>query len=523
MQLQQGLHGKLKLDTRPPFEIVTLDELISRQPLNPEPDVLCLPTLGDNRAVLAVLRAAGYTCLENYSDDQYDLPALVKNGRRSAGQEVCTPLAAIYSDLQNGVDEFVRRKQVGEAEFRHKRRLVLIDSQGPGPCRQGQYPGLHRLFFQRSAPGNSTAESCNRLPCGTLFEFLLLEESEGYRGNFPDWVMLRIYQGLILKGLLQSIYFKAGSACRDYAQFLQMTEEFGRLQATVYGLLESFTGPGQTAGRLLDLFDGHPVTGLPIRYFAYRMHGREFAGPLRRFARRWTSVRPRHRDRLEIMVTGEGYMRLAQAETIFQILLGELGFGRFELDVTPVLSYLELILEEHAERCRSALRADINRAERSGGRKSASGTVARERQKLRTIAVLRFLLREVLARPLYRACGLQMPEATSRVVEVSRELLPTFRPLGEFAPYLGEVLGELRRGTDIVLNVAPGGCQTSSMGEVMTPCIMSRVGNGAGRVQTLLSTEGDVDEEALTLAVLKATGPRRYYQLRGTGVVRSGS
>jgi len=518
MQLEQGLHDKLGLDTRPPFEIVTLDEQISRQPLNPETDVICLPTLGDNRAVTAVLRAAGYTCLENFRDDEYDLPALVKNGRRSAGQEVCAPLAALYSDLQNGIDDFVRRVQAGEPEFSDKRRLVLIDTQGPGPCRQGQYPGLHRLFFQRSAAGKAAGESANCLPCGAMFEFLLLEESEGYRGNFPDWVMLRIYQGLILKGVLQSIFFEAGCACRDYAEFRQMTTEFRQLQATIYGLLQSFHGPGRTAGKLLRLLERHPLAGLPVRFMAYRMHGREFVRPLRRFARRWVGARPRRGDRLRIVVSGEGYMRLAQAETIFRILLSELGFGRFQLDVTPVLSYLELILEEAAERSRNELQAAGSRAARNGGRDS---TADREKHKLRTVGLLRFLLRKVLARPLYRACGLQMPAPTSRMVETSRELLPTYRPLGEFAPYLGEALEELRHGTDVLLNVAPGGCLTSLMGEVMTPCIMHRAGDSGGRIQTLLSTEGDVDEEALTLAVLKATGPRRYYRSGQPAVARN--
>ena len=79
---------------------------------------------------------------------------------------------------------------------------------------------------------------------------------------------------------------------------------------------------------------------------------------------------------------------------------------------------------------------------------------------------------------------------------------------------------ELRGSADVVLNVAPGGCMTSLMGEMMTPCIMRRAGEGGGRIQTLLSTEGDVDEEALTLSVLKATGPRRYYQLREPGMAR---
>ena len=61
----------------------------------------------------------------------------------------------------------------------------------------------------------------------------------------------------------------------------------------------------------------------------------------------------------------------------------------------------------------------------------------------------------------------------------------------------------------------------SLMDEVITPCIMHHSGADGGRMQTLLSAEGDVDEEALTLAVLKATGARRYYQLRQPDMVRA--
>lgn len=107
-----------------------------------------------------------------------------------------------------------------------------------------------------------------------------------------------------------------------------------------------------------------------------------------------------------------------------------------------------------------------------------------------------------------------MPPPTNQMVEVSRELLPTYRPIGELAPYIGEALVQLRHGGDVVLNVAPNGCMVSTMGEVLTPSIMHADGVGSGRIQTLLSAEGDVDEEALTLAILKATGPQRYYQVR---------
>jgi len=514
MQLQQGLHDKLAIDTREPFEIRVLDELVSDEPLNPDTDVLCLPTLGDNRSVTAVLGAAGYTCIENYSDENYDLQGLVKTGRKAAGQAVCAPLAAMYADLKNGVDEFIRRRRDGDPRFAGKKRLVLIDSQGAGPCRQGQYPGLHRLFFNNSGSDHRHDRGCNGLPGGTLFEFIVLDEGEGYRDNFPDWVMLRVYQGLILKGILQGILFKAGAACRNYQEYQRFMADYRTLQAKIYELLETYTGPGRFGQWLIRLFGKFSVTSIPLKYFVYHVHGREFVKPLKRFAATWIDRQSQSGDSLDILITGEGYMRLSQADEIFRILLGEIGFKRFNLEVSPVLSYLECLLEEAGESSRTALEVTRSRQSRSGIDTADTKLLKTEKRKQRTIRSFRFMLRKLLARPLYRASGLQMPPSVNEVIETSRELLPTYRPIGELAPYIGEALIELRHGVDIVLNVAPNGCMVSSMGEVLTPSIMHADGVGSGRIQSLLSAEGDVNEEALTLAILKATGPQRYYQVR---------
>jgi hypothetical protein len=49
------------------------------------------------------------------------------------------------------------------------------------------------------------------------------------------------------------------------------------------------------------------------------------------------------------------------------------------------------------------------------------------------------------------------------------------------------------------------------MGDLLTPSIMKAAGSTSGRIQNLFSVDGDVNEELLTLAVLKAMGPERYY------------
>jgi hypothetical protein len=125
--------------------------------------------------------------------------------------------------------------------------------------------------------------------------------------------------------------------------------------------------------------------------------------------------------------------------------------------------------------------------------------------------VRQFVFRNLIVKPLYRAAGMPMPPSSAEVLQQSRELLPTLRPLSEIATYLGEALGELRKGADIVLNVAPNGCMVASMGEVLTPAIMASNETGHGRIQQLFSAEGDVNEELLTLALLKSMGPERYY------------
>jgi hypothetical protein len=509
-QLEQGLHAKLAVDDEEQFEIRTLDELVTHQPLTRETDVICLPTMADNRMITAVFRGAGYICIDNYSDDDYDLPGLVKSGRKAAGQAVCAPLAAMYADLEKCVDQFARRKRAGDPALAGKKRLVLIDTQGPGPCRQGQYPGLHRLFFHKSAPDRPGSATCNSLPAGAIFEFMLLNESEGYRGGFEEWVMLRIYQGAILKDVLQGILFTGAAACHDYDQYLRFMNDFRALQAEIYGLLESYTGPGPLGRKLLGAFGGSGWASLPLKYFLYRLHGKEFSGPLRRFVSTWIDPDSHPRDNIDILISGEGYLRISQAEEIFRNLLGAIGFRRFKLELSPMVGYLECLLEEAADASRCELEVTRTHQLRNGKNATNTSEVQQQKRKLRTVKFYRFLLRKILARPMYKASRLPIPLSAQKAVETSRELLPTYRPIGELSPYIGEALAALREGVDVVLNVAPNGCMVSSMGEVLTSRIMHAAGVNSGRIQTLLSAEGDVDQELLTLSVLKAIGPQLF-------------
>ncbi|MBE9486395.1 MAG: hypothetical protein IMY82_04420, partial [Chloroflexi bacterium] len=317
-QLEQGLHSKLHIGGEGPFDVRTLDRITSQEPLNRETDVIYFPTLSDNRALTAVFRGAGYTCIDNYDDETYDLEKLVKDGRKIAGDAVCAPLASIYADLVRGVDDFVRRKENNDPLVAGKKRLLFFDSQGSGPCRQGQYPNTHKVLFYQSSGGQkgdaADGAACNALPGGGIFQFLAANESEGYDAGFEEWVLLRSYQGVILQGVLRDLMFQGGVACQDYNEYQRFIADFRKLKAEIYRLLESYHGPGPVGKRVLKLLGNDSWLAIPAKYLLYRIHAHEFKRPLRRFASKWKVQQPLPDDPLSIWISGEGYMRVAQSE-----------------------------------------------------------------------------------------------------------------------------------------------------------------------------------------------------------------
>jgi predicted nucleotide-binding protein (sugar kinase/HSP70/actin superfamily) len=139
-----------------------------------------------------------------------------------------------------------------------------------------------------------------------------------------------------------------------------------------------------------------------------------------------------------------------------------------------------------------------------------------KRKHLARLKAIRFILREVLAGPLYRAAGARMPESMEHILDVAGALIPTRRPGGELVPNIREALLKLREAYDLVLNVAPEGCMVSSMGEAITPGINAAAPGAAGKIQHLFSQQGDVDRELIALALLKTIGPVRYYSRSGS-------
>ncbi|MEW5966148.1 MAG: acyl-CoA dehydratase activase-related protein [Pseudomonadota bacterium] len=481
-QLELGLHEKLALDTAPPFEIRMLDDLVNRQPLDRDTDVIYLPTMADNRTLAAVLRGAGYACIDNY-DENYDLQALVSEGRRATGDAVCAPLAAVWGDLTRAVEDFRRRQRAGDPLVGGRQRLLYFDNQGTGPCRQGQYAEVHRLLAFRHLAGADTGATDAACAPGGGLKFLLAAEDQGYDIGLAEWTLARCYLGAILQGVLQGLAF-AGAECRDYEEYRRFRADHRALEDEILRALEAWSGPGPLARHWLRLLPERGLPALSVKYFAYRLRDRRLTEPLRRFAATWMRQGKGQGERLKIVLSGEVYMRVSQADAVFRGLLAELGFRRFRLEHGPLWGYLEYLL--------------------ANAEQGPDG--ARRRQP----RLLRLALRHLLAAPLYRAARLPMPPAAHHLLEEARELLPTLRPAGELPIYAGEALEALRGGADLFLNVAPNGCMVSSMGEALGPALAHAA--GGGRIQPLFSADGEVNEELLGLAVLKVLGPEGYYR-----------
>jgi activator of 2-hydroxyglutaryl-CoA dehydratase/predicted nucleotide-binding protein (sugar kinase/HSP70/actin superfamily) len=501
-QLELGLHGELRVRGGPPLRVERVGADALAATLDRERDVLYVPTLWDNRCVTSVLRAAGITCIDNWKED-HDLGDLVRSGRRHTGDSVCAPLAAVYGDLIGAVDDFVRRRERDDPLVAGRSRLLYFDNQGGGPCRQGQYADVHALLAHAMLrpADDRRGDGSPSLRDGTSFGLLVARETEAYDFGLPEWAFYRAYQGLVAQGVLHDVLFAGGAACADADEYELFLSEFRALKDEVWGALETWHGPGRAARTCLGAVNGS-AAGFGVKYLAYRLHGRDLSRPISRFAQRWIRGRNPPKDALRVALTGEVYMRVAQAEDVFRALIATLGFRRFTLRVAPLWSYLEYMPIEREERALEAIRAA--RA-RPAGRAPANGSERAERAAIRSSRRFGLVLRRLVAAPLYRAAGLPLPDAPRHLLDTARELIPTLRPYGEFPLYVGEALHELRSGADVLLSVAPAGCLVTTMGEVMTPRVLRSAGRG--RIQTLFSADGDVDAEILSIALLKALGP----------------
>ena len=104
-----------------------------------------------------------------------------------------------------------------------------------------------------------------------------------------------------------------------------------------------------------------------------------------------------------------------------------------------------------------------------------------------------------------------MPHSVRDYITAARTVAPTLKPEGELIPYIGATITEINQGADLVLNLAPEGCMVASMGEMLNPKIFQIVDNKSARIQHMSTTDGEINEDLLNLALLKIFGPHNYY------------
>lgn len=492
------------------FEVEILNTLENQQTLNPETDLISFPTLSDNRALLAVLRSAGFDCLENYTD-QYNLQTLIERGRATAGDSVCAPLAAVYGDVLNAISSFQNLRE-SDPQYRSKKRLLIFNNKGLGPCRQGQYVEAHKLFLAQSEKHRGRVSPEEEID--QFVHFLVAHENEGFKAGFPGWVYLRGVQATILQGVLHQLLADGSSRCRDNREYHNFITAYEALKQELIQQIETRSAPDNWAQKLVEMIQ--PIPGLRqlVTFFAWGFHRNHLVTPLLTFRKRWCRE-PLSSRQVRIHIDGEAYMRTAQFEGLHQALLELLGVGRFHLTYTPLWGFLEYKLAGMMMRAKEGIaesRSEISRGGEPTFVQKRRKFLRKKQKRYVVVAATHFFLRKVLAAPLYRSAGICMPESLTKVLAMAKRVIPTRRPGGELIPYVGEAALKLEKGYDLVLNVAPEGCMVSSMGEVITPAIYRTFPQAKGKIQPIFSQQGDIDREKLEQALLQALGPECVYQ-----------
>jgi activator of 2-hydroxyglutaryl-CoA dehydratase/predicted nucleotide-binding protein (sugar kinase/HSP70/actin superfamily) len=511
---RQALTGcHLKIEALSEFNLDGLDRAT---------DVVYFPTMGDNRVMTSLVRAMGFAAIDNYTDDGYDLEQKGRLGRQYVGDAVCLPLAAVFGDMISCVEDFLARRGKDDPVFRGKNRIVLFMHGGDGPCRLGQYIQVFKLIFWRLFSG---AEIPGPTKAGVSpAQIRLLEnisssltDKNDCSGSFEPWVGILGYQGLVVQGLCHSLLLQAASHCRTEGDFLALMADYRKLKEQLVARVAQ-ARPGR-AGRALVRWVSRywPALAGPAKYLGYglfdnfglRRYFRSFAG-------RWIFPhRDRRRQGLQpfcIHLDGEVYMRTSQAEQILRLLISYLGYGAFEMTLPPTWCFMEAVLYTRLLAAQDRW-ADLDHERRSAGRigqdrnlsaaQESQGRIAADAE--RTIGQLR----DLLARPLYKAAGVAMPHGMREVYAAAVPIIPTGKPYGELVPFVGEAVLRCREGVDLILNVAPEGCMVSGMGDMLIPSILAQGQNGhRTAIVSLCSRDGEVREEELRMALLKAMGDR---------------
>jgi len=498
-QLNKKLHSDLGGSN---FEIKIIEEFDAKG-LNRDTDVIYFPTLDDNRGVTSIFRAAGFVVFDNYEDESYDLKKKIKLGRKYAGDNVCAPLAGVFADMILAVEDFEKRKKDNDPLVKGKTRILVFDNKGTGPCRQGQYFEMHKLLLNQKFGCNCFSKKLNAESLEPQIKIMVGHERDNYNVGLEEWALIQSFQGLILQGVLHSMLLKYGANCLDYNQYQEFYQNYLKLKKEIYKILEEKTKPSEFTLKSITKINQKSIyAGAVLKYFGYGLYRNNgIRVVLKRFSKKWTSLQKNQaKDKFRIHIEGEAYMRAAQVQDIFYALVDSIGFQNFEVNYSPLWSYMELILEFNILDIQDKIAQSKDKLE-----------IKRLRSSLSRMRLVIRILRRVLAKPLYDAGQVGMPDNMETVLSHTKILLPSLKPRGELPPYVGEAILKINDGVDLFLNIAPEGCMVSSMGQLFGHSILE-ISNSNARIQDLFSLNGEVNYDQLQTAILKSIGPHKYYK-----------
>ncbi|PKN20554.1 MAG: hypothetical protein CVU71_01825 [Deltaproteobacteria bacterium HGW-Deltaproteobacteria-6] len=485
--------------------------------LNDKTDVVYFPTLSDNRVMTAFARGLGFAAIDNYIEEDFDMEEKGRLGRRYVGNDVCLPLAAVFADMLLAIEDFMKRQKADDPLVRDKSRIILFMNGGDGPCRLGQYIQVFKLAFFKTFGSSRVSDATG----SGLVNIRLLENLSSsiagrndYSSVVEPWVGILGYQAVVVHGLCHSMLFAAAANCRDEKTYDAMISDYRQLQQNIRDQVEFKARPNSIAQQTVNLISRqYPALAPAAKYLGYGLW-RNFGlrKIIRQFAGSWIlpGLKNHKQDQslMRIHLDGEIYMRTSQSGEILRLLLQYLGFGSFAMTMTPTWSFFEAVLHTRILTAQERI-ADLDNAG-DGNDLSVAAEKKIQQMIIHEAGNTISNLRNVLARPLYDAAGVTMPHPMRDVYQAASAVIPTAKPYGELVPFVGEAILRCRENVDLILNLSPEGCMVSGMGEMLIPSITAQAGpTNRTAVVSIFSRDGEVQEEQLSLALLKA--PRFHW------------
>ncbi len=491
------------------FEICELD-IYNPQKLNKETDVIYFPTLDDNNMLVAVLKWVWFTCIQNFYDDKYDLEELITFGRKYVWDSVCAPLAWVFADTIKAVKDFTEKRKAWELEW--KTRVFIFNNKWEWPCRQWQYYNSCKLHIHKELKSDSQDSHNN-----SFVKFLVGKEEEGFDIWLPQWWSFAIFQWIIIQWVLHSIYMKYWVRCKDFEEFSDFQKDFVDFKKIIYEIFENDFKPTDLREKISNTFGDTKIWYL-VKYFTYWIYNNNWLSKaIKKFVKKWDNLGDLEQDHIKIHVEWEAYMRVAQINDIFRSTLNILWLGKFEMDYSPIWSYVEYLIviwEYDLNKEIDILEKNLITSTKDNNLKKA---ILEKKWKIKSLKNIHYFVRNILAKPLYDSANIKMPENMDNVLESAKKLISSLKPDWELSPYVWEALVKLWQGTDLFLNIAPEGCMVSTMGELMNKVILSFSKKSSNitknqSIETLLSSHWEFDEWKYETILLKLLWPEKFYK-----------